>query len=123
MDPLRIFRKSKGKPSELLEEKSVVRPTYSYMGKYTINDTTISQIALYTAHQVPGIGPGGRVFIENYSSGVILKLELMVQYGMALTPVLEKVQEKVAQVIEHMTALNVLQVNVTAKNIFFKDIK
>ncbi|NLZ51630.1 MAG: Asp23/Gls24 family envelope stress response protein, partial [Thermoanaerobacteraceae bacterium] len=109
-----------GKPSELLEEKSVVRPTYSYLGKYTINDTTISQIALYTAHQVSGIGPGGRVFIENYASGVVLKLELTVAYGIFLRPVLEKVQEEVAQVIEHMTALNVLKVNIIAKNIYFK---
>lgn len=122
LDPLRIFRKRKGKPTELLEEKSVVRPTYSYMGKYTINDTTICQIALYTAHQVPGIGPGGKVLIENYSSGVILKLELTVAYGILLRPVLEKVQEKVAQVIEYMTALNVLQINVTAKSIYFKEI-
>jgi len=121
LDPLRIFRKTKGKHTELLEEKSVVRPTYSYMGKYTINDTTISQIALYTAHQVPGIGPGGRVFIENYASGVILKLELTVAYGILLQPVLEKVQQKVAQVIEHMTALNVLKVNIIAKNIYFKE--
>jgi len=121
LDPMRIFREIKGKPLELLEEKSVVRPTYSYMGKYTINDTTISQIALYTARQVPGIGPGGRVYIENYESGVVLKLELTVLYGISLPPVLKQVQEKVAQVIEHMTALNVLKVNIIAKNIYFNE--
>lgn len=121
LDPLRIFRKRKGKPTELLEEKSVVRPTYSYMGRYTINDTTVSQIALYTARQVPGIGHGGRVFIENYTGGVILKLELAVEYGVPLQPVLEEVQKKVTQVIEHMTAINVLKVNVLAKNIYFSE--
>lgn len=121
LDPLRIFRNRKGKPSELLEEKSVVRPTYSYMGRYTINDTAVSQIALYTARQVPGIGSGGRVFIENYTSGVILKLELTVKYGIPLQPVLEKVQKEVAQVIEHMTAINVLKVNILAKNIYFSE--
>ncbi|MDD4569710.1 MAG: Asp23/Gls24 family envelope stress response protein [Tepidanaerobacteraceae bacterium] len=121
LDPLRIFRKGKGKPSELLEEKSVVRPTYSYMGKFTINDSTVSQIALYTARQVPGVGPGGRVFIENYISGITIKLELIVEYGILLQPVLEKVQEKVAQMIEHMTAINVLKVNVIAKNLYFKE--
>jgi uncharacterized alkaline shock family protein YloU len=121
LDPLRIFRKGKGKPSELVEEKSVVRPTYSYMGRYTINDTTVSQIALYTARQVPGIGSGGRVFIENYTGGVIIRLELTVEYGIPLLPVLEKVQREVAQVIEHMTAINVLKVNVVVKHIHFSE--
>jgi len=121
LDPLRIFRKRKGKPSELLEEKSVVRPTYSYMGRYTINDTTVNQIALYTARQIPGIGPGGRVFIENYTGGIVLKLELTVEYGIPLQPVLVETQKKVAKVIEHMTAINVLKVNVVAKNIYFKE--
>jgi uncharacterized alkaline shock family protein YloU len=31
------------------------------------------------------------------------------------------VQKKVTQVIEHMTAINVLKVNVLAKNIYFSE--
>ncbi|AEE90572.1 conserved protein of unknown function [Tepidanaerobacter acetatoxydans Re1] len=120
LDPLRIFRKGKSKYPEMLEEKSVVRPTYSYMGRYTINDTTVNQIALYTARQVPGIGPGGRVFIENNANGVILKLELSVEYGIQMQPVLTKVKKKVTDMIEHMTGLNVLSVEVIAKNLYFK---
>lgn len=120
LDPLRIFRKGKSKYPEMLEEKSVVRPTYSYMGRYTINDTTVNQIALYTARQVPGIGPGGRVFIENNANGVILKLELSVEYGIQMQPVLTKVKKKVTEMIEHMTGLNVLSVEVIAKNLYFK---
>ena len=120
LDPLRIFRKRKGRPLELLEEKSVVRPTYSYMGKYTINDTTIKQIALYTARQVHGVGLGGRAFIENYTSGIILRLELTVKYGIPLKPVLLETQKKVVQVIEHMTAINVLKANIIAKHIYFE---
>ena len=123
LDPLRIFRKQKGQPAEIVEEKSVVRPTYSYMGRYTINDGTISQIALHAASQVPGIKPGGRVYIENYTSGVVLKLELAVLYGTFLPQVLQQVQEKVSQVIEYMTGLNVLKVNIVVKSVYFNEIK
>jgi len=91
------------------------------MGKYTINDRTISQIALYAASRIPGIGSGGRVYIENYASGVVLKLELTVLYGMNLPQVLTKVQEKVAQVIEYMTGLNVIKVNILVKNVYFNE--
>ncbi|GAQ25403.1 Asp23/Gls24 family envelope stress response protein [Tepidanaerobacter syntrophicus] len=119
LDPLRIFRKKgKAKPA-MLEEKSVVRPTYSYMGKYTIGDTTISQIALYTAQQVCGIGSGGKVFIENNSEGIKLKLELSIEYGSDMQEVLRKVQKRVREIIEHMTGLNVLSVEVIAKRLYF----
>ena len=44
LDPLQIFRR-KGKGSfQLIGEKSVVRPTFSYLGNYTISDYTIYQI-------------------------------------------------------------------------------
>lgn len=116
LDPLRIFYR-KGK---YVEEKSVVRPTYSYMGKYTISDTTISQIIQYAAQKVPGVSPGGRVIVENHPGGVVLNLEIVVEYGVPLRPLLEEVQANVAKEVEFMTALNVIKVNVTAKKFSFK---
>ncbi|AYO31636.1 MAG: hypothetical protein PWR06_967 [Thermoanaerobacteraceae bacterium] len=120
LDPLKIFYK-KGKQDIIVAEKSVVRPTYSYLGKYTISDTTVSQIALYTARQVKGIAPGGRVIIENYSEGIILNLELVVEYGVPLKSLLTVVQDEVKKSVEYMTALNVLRVNVMAKKFYFKE--
>lgn len=120
LDPLKIFYK-KDKQGEFVAEKSVVRPTYSYLGKYTISDTTVSQIALYVARRVKGIAPGGRVIIQNYSEGIVINLELIVEYGLSLRPLLEKVQEEVKNSVEYMTALNVLRVHVTAKKLYFKD--
>jgi len=119
LDPLRIFYK-KGRISEVVEEKSVVRPTYSYLGKYTISDTTINQIVLYTAQTVPGIGPGGRVKIESYTGGIIIKIELAVEYGIPLRPLLEKVQDEVKKAVEYMTGIYVISVDVLAKKIVFK---
>ena len=59
--------------------------------------------------------------MENYTGGVIIRLELTVEYGIPLLPVLEKVQREMAQVIEHMTAINVLKVNVVVKHIHFSE--
>jgi uncharacterized alkaline shock family protein YloU len=117
LDPLRIFyRKEKH-----VEEKSVVRPTYSYLGKYTISDTTVREIIQHSAQKVKGVSPGGRAIVENHPGGVILNLELVVEYGVPIRSVLEEVQVKVAEEVEYMTALNVLRVNVTAKKFSFKN--
>ena len=45
LDPLQIFR-SKGKgENPYLSEKSIIRPTFSYMGNFTISDSVFRQIA------------------------------------------------------------------------------
>ena len=46
LHPLRLFRRIHGKREEIAD-KTVVRPTYSYMGDYTISDNTIIQMVLY----------------------------------------------------------------------------
>jgi len=120
LDPLRIFYK-KGRTSEVVEEKSVVRPTYSYLGKYTISDTALNQIILYTAQSIPGIGPGGRVKVESYSGGITIKIEVAVEYGIPLRPLLEKVQDEVKKAVEYMTGIYVICVDVLAKKFVFKN--
>ena len=55
LDPLQIF-KSKGigkKP--YISEKTIIRPTFSYMGKFTISDTVFRQITEHIAKKMPSI--------------------------------------------------------------------
>jgi uncharacterized alkaline shock family protein YloU len=118
LDPLKIFYR-RGK-QEIITEKSVVRPTYSYLGRYTVADTVITQIALHAARSVEGIGVGGRAIVENHGSGVTISLELSVEYGVPIPPLMEKVQQEVKEKVEHMTALNVLRVDIKVKRLFFK---
>ena len=41
LDPLQIF-KSKGKDAEpYIAEKSIIRPTFSYLGNFTISDSVL----------------------------------------------------------------------------------
>ncbi|KXG77690.1 Alkaline shock protein 23 [Fervidicola ferrireducens] len=118
LDPLKIFYR-RGK-QEIITEKSVVRPTYSYLGRYTVADTVITQIALHAARSVEGIGVGGRAIVENHGSGVTISLELSVEYGVPIPSLMEKVQQEVKEKVEYMTALNVLRVDIKVKRLFFK---
>ena len=53
LDPLQIF-KSKGKGQKpYISEKSIIRPTFSYLGKFTISDLVFRQILEYIAVQEP----------------------------------------------------------------------
>ena len=55
LDPLQIF-KSKGKGQKpYISEKSIIRPTFSYMGNFTISDSVFRQIAEIQADKMPEI--------------------------------------------------------------------
>jgi uncharacterized alkaline shock family protein YloU len=117
LDPLQIFRR-KGKGSyQLIGEKSVVRPTFSYMGNYTISDYTIYQIVEYVTSNIPGVSKISRFRAENRPDGIYIEMDLVLIYGYMLKPLLREIQEKVSEQIKHLTALNIQRMNVVAKSL------
>ena len=55
LDPLQIF-KSKGRgKAPYISEKSIIRPTFSYMGNFQISDTVFKQIIDLVAEKTEGI--------------------------------------------------------------------
>ena len=65
LDPLQIF-KSKGKDSQpYIAEKSIIRPTFSYLGNFTISDSVFRQIISCVADRAESIYKINRVRIEN----------------------------------------------------------
>lgn len=117
LDPLQIFRR-KGKGSyQLVGEKSVVRPTFSYMGNYTISDYTIYQIVEYVTSNIEGVAKISRFRAENRPDGIYIEMDLVLVYGVMIKPLLREVQEKVSEQIKHLTALNIRRMNVVAKSL------
>ncbi len=114
VDPLRFIVRNQRRQE--LVEKSVVRPTYSSLGKFFIDDTVVSTIAAHVALGVKGVVRVGRVQTESYPEGARCALELTVETGHYLPTVLEGVQETVRLEIERATALQILGVDVTARH-------
>jgi uncharacterized alkaline shock family protein YloU len=117
LDPLQIFRR-RGKGSyQLIGEKSVVRPTFSYMGNYTISDYTIYQIVEFVTSNIPGVSKISRFRAENRPDGIYIEMDLVLIYGYMLKPLLREIQERVSEQIKHLTALNIQRMNVVAKSL------
>ncbi len=117
LDPLQIFKR-KGKGSyQLIGEKSVVRPTFSYMGNYTISDYTIYQIIEYVTSNIEGVSRISRFRAENHSDGIYIEMDLVLIYGYIIRPLLRKIQDKVTEEVEHLTALNIKAMNIMAKSL------
>ena len=118
LDPLQIF-KSKGKGKDpYISEKSIIRPTFSYLGNFTISDTVFRQIVEYLAAKTPAIYKILKLRVENYGEGVRIYMEVTVYYGFNVIDGISDFKAKARKEIEKLTSMNVVELNVVAKNIF-----
>ena len=118
LDPLQIF-KSKGKgKAPYISEKSIIRPTFSYLGKFTISDLVFRQIIEYLATQTPAIYKILKTRVENYGEGVKIYMEVTIMYGYNVVEGIKDFKEKARKEIEKLTAMNVVELDVVAKNIY-----
>ena len=118
LDPLQIF-KSKGKGQKpYISEKSIIRPTFSYMGRFTISDLVFRQILEYLAVQTPAIYKILKTRVENYGEGAKIYMEVTIAYGYNVVEGLKEFKDKAKKEIEKLTAMNVVELDVVAKNIY-----
>lgn len=118
LDPLQIF-KSKGKGQKpYISEKSIIRPTFSYMGRFTISDNVFRQIVEHLAEKSPAVYRILRLRAENTGAGPTVYMEVMVVYGYNVIEELSKFKEKVKKEIENLTAMNVVSIDVIAKSVY-----
>ena len=111
LHPLRILRfTERGKKIETLE-KTVMRPTYSYMGKFYIADLALESIASYNACKIEGVYRVTKVTSTSHAGGVVINMEITVAYGCKIHEIVNKIQDDISKDIVHLTGINVLQVN------------
>ena len=118
LDPLQIF-KSKGignKP--YISEKSIIRPTFSYLGNFTISDSVFKQIVEHLAKKCPAIYKVLKIRVNKLDSGVYIYMEVTIVYGFNVLESLKDFKERVKKEIEKSTAMTVSQVDVVAKSVF-----
>lgn len=118
LDPLQIF-KSKGKGQKpYISEKSIIRPTFSYLGNFTISDLVFRQILEYLATKTPAIYKILKTRVENYGDGAKIYMEVTILYGYSVMEGLKDFKTKAKKEIEKLTAMNVVGLDVVAKNIY-----
>ncbi|GAB6086367.1 Asp23/Gls24 family envelope stress response protein [Alkaliphilus crotonatoxidans] len=115
LNPLKVLR-SLGKGGYLeIDEKSVVRPTFSYMGRYTISDRVIKELAQYAAGKIQGVSRVLYVELMSYPTGVVINIDASFKYGYPIKSLSESVQQKIKDEVSEMTSLNILAVNIFVK--------
>ena len=123
VDPLQIFKwKGKG-TAPYLAEKSLIRPTFSYMGNYTISDNVIRTIIEYMSTGIQGIYKIQRIKIDTCPNGIFIFVDVILEYGHNLRDILEELKKKSIKEIDRLTAINVIDLQILAKGLHVNESK
>ena len=121
LDPLQIF-KSKGigqKP--YISEKTIMRPTFSYLGNFTISDTVFRQIIQMLVKKEKDIVKISKIRIDKYGEGMSIYMQSIVKYGCNIEECHKKFQNKVKKEIERLTSMNVQKIEILVKSIIMDE--
>lgn len=117
MDPLRIFRGINVLGKAQFSEKTVVRPTFSYMGEFFISDSVLKDIAVCVAGELKGVARVLKVYENTAPDNLMIDVGISITAGAPLWETAMDFQKKLAETVEYMTAFNVVRVNVEVRGI------
>ncbi len=117
LDPLQIFKIKSGNNKPYISEKSIIRPTFSYLGNFTISDTVFRQIIEYVAQREPNIHNVLRTRIDNQPEGPYVYIELSLEYGENVRTIVENFKNKIIKELEKLTTMRVQTIKIVIKEI------
>jgi uncharacterized alkaline shock family protein YloU len=108
---------NRNEKNEFHYEKTVVRPTFSYLGKYEIKDAALKAIINITSTEVQNVSKVLSIDIKNEKIGIIVTIGVSLTLDAPLKITSSILAERVKSNLEYMTGLNVLEVNIIVKGI------
>lgn len=116
LDPLQIFKTRKNN-SPYISEKSIIRPTFSYIGNFTISDAVFKEIIEHVAMHNDSIVQIIRVRVNKSETAPSIYAEVEVKFGVNIMVEMKKFKEKCIKEIERQTSMNVTNMKIIAKKI------
>lgn len=98
-------------------EQSVVRPTFSYLGKITISDKVVEDIVKHVLAMFSGVNHPGKLRVVSEQGNTILFIQYVANYGQPVHILSREIQAKVKETVESHTGFNVLSVEILVTDI------
>ena len=117
LDPLQIFRPQSTKTNT---EKTLIRPTFSYMGDFTIAHGVLITICNHETRLFPEVTRIWRCSVEETGRSIIVHLELNLKHGVSIVDVTRKIQEQITESVTELTGIVVEDVRILIKSLDYK---
>lgn len=102
-------------------DRTVVRPTFSSLGSYSISDEALLDLIKIVLKDVPGFAEVTDFKTEKQTYGIMISLDIALFYGYDAQEVLMAVQQKVGMAVEEYTSITTNGVNVRASRLIHQD--
>ncbi|HEY5465661.1 MAG TPA: hypothetical protein VIL27_01370 [Clostridia bacterium] len=121
-DPFNRLRRrrdrERGMPTAALDsERTVVRPTFSSLGSYSLSDGALRNMIEIILRNTQGVYSLLNFNVVKEVYGIVLYLEISLYYGFNAQEVLARAQERISARIEEYTSINVIEVNIKARRV------
>lgn len=118
LDPLQIFR-NKHTGSTYVSNKSLIRPTFSYIGSFTMENKVFRDIIKIIAKETRGIYKVDkiRVIKEEGESFISISIEVVAEFGFNIPDITERYKKVIKEKIEEFTQIYVSEIKVLVKGI------
>ena len=115
LHPLRLFQKNLDEADDFIEDKTIVRPSFSYLGNYTISDNVIISAVKHEALKEKCVKKVNSINLRTSSHGVHIDLSVTLGYGENIVEISKKVQKRIKEGVEKNTSINVRRVHIYVK--------
>lgn len=111
----RLFRKGNNRNMVVLE-KTIIRPTFSYIGKFYISADVIKQIIEYEVYNFGSIDRINKINIENCNNFMNVFVSININ-DLETIKKIEDIQQTIKKSIEKMTLVNVQKIDINIHKI------
>ncbi len=115
MDPIRRFINFGDRDQD--SEKTVVRPTYSYLGDYYIAPRVIGDVVRTLARDFPGIARVVRVTPDKPAEDLYVQVQILCNLKQPVPEMAVRFQERCAYRLEEMTAFSIGAIRVDVRGV------
>lgn len=116
LDPLRIFN-SFIKNEEVNAEKTIIRPTYSYLGSYLIAEKVINEIIEHAATKIDGVTKIYKALSTKYIDGIKIDIDVEIKYGTNIPSISNRLRNIIVREVDRATGINIFSININIKGI------
>lgn len=116
LDPIKVFfRLNDNAVHE--DNKTIIRPTYSYFGEYVISPNVVEDICRYGTNEIIGVKCLG-VKAATGENGAAVNIDISVKINVPIREAARCVQHRVKQSLEDVCGLTVTSVNIKVMRLY-----
>ncbi|SCW36373.1 Uncharacterized conserved protein YloU, alkaline shock protein (Asp23) family [Ruminococcaceae bacterium YRB3002] len=125
-DPFSILRQRRDRergiaPVAPESERTVVRPTFSSLGSYSISDEALFDLIKIVLKDIEGIAEVTSFKTEKKTYGVAISVSISLFYGYDAQHVLSETQQRIGAAVEEFTSITINEVNIKADRLIHSE--